>query len=130
MLAPLSPAGPNRTWPVHSMSPSGKYGSLSGGAASANPRSPSCAATRFAWPRWPPALSTRTLTEAGGIGATPFSAPAGSDLRRAPDRRPASGRSGPGPGPDALTSTAVQVTSAAAASTVTTAITGPRRRRW
>ena len=33
-------------------------------------------------------------------------------------------------GPDALTSTDVQVTSAAAASTVTTAITGPRRRRW
>ncbi len=36
----------------------------------------------------------------------------------------------PRSGPDALTSTAVQVTSAVAASTVTTAISGARRRRW
>ena len=129
MLAALSPAGPNRIWPEHSMSPFGKYGSLSGGAASANPRSPSCAATRFAWPRCPPAFSTRTLTEAGGIGATPFSAPAGSAW---PGTGPVAGvgQIRPRAGPDALTSTAVQVTSAAAASTVTTAITGARRRRW
>ena len=88
VLAAPSPAWPKRSWPVHTMSPSGKNVSLVGGAACAKPKSPNWAATRFACPRCPPALSTRTLTVDGGTGGTFASAPAGST---SPGTGPAAG---------------------------------------
>ena len=108
----------------------GRCGSLSGGAASANPRSPNWAATRFAWPRCPPALSTRTLTDGRRDRRHAVQRTGGQHLARGPGPATGVGQARSGAGPDALTSTDVQVTRAAAASTVTTAITGPRRRRW
>src|SRR4249920_2932479 len=108
------------------MSPSGKNLSLVGGAAWAKPKSPNCAATRFACPRWPPALSTRTLTVDGGTGGTFANAPADST---SPGGGPAVG-SGQAVTPAAapvLINTVIHVTAVATANTASTMTKGPRR---
>ena len=88
VLAAPCPACPNRTCPVHVMSPSGKNLSLVGAPACAKPKSLNWAATRLACPRWPPALSTRTFTVDGGAGGTFVNAPACST---SPGAGPATG---------------------------------------
>jgi hypothetical protein len=92
-----------------------------------NPRSPSCAATRLACPRCPPALSTFTSTPPGGIGATGSSAPEGST---SPAGGLGIGQDVALDAPPALTSTTLHVKIASAASTPTTTSRGPRLRRW
>ena len=109
------------------MSASAYRGSLSGAAASAKPRSLSCAATRLACPRWPPALSTWTRACSGDTGAT-------SSRAFAPTTSPGDvPESGAGQatavGAPESARTSVHVAAAAAASTATTTTHGPLRRR-